>query len=63
MNKLQKSLPDLRYTVALEYTGQYRNGAAGKQHVTRFCGEFVVGSDTQQQAIEAAHSHSEERLA
>jgi len=49
---------DRRYTITQEYTG-----AATRQHVLRFCNDFVSTHRTRDQAAAAQERHAEERSA
>lgn len=55
--KLQKTVNDARYTIALEYTG-----LPSATIVVRFCGEFIGQGQTVDQAILQAVFHQGERL-
>ena len=54
--KLQRTVNDKRYSIALEYTG-----AISQQYVLRFNGAFVSSSVTLNQALLEAIVHSDAR--
>jgi hypothetical protein len=60
---------DRRYTVRIEATGAYLPGHGGcipdmpgYQHVARFCGEFISGHSTHDEARAAADVHNRIRM-
>ncbi len=48
-----KRLPDSRYTVAAEFTGNPRRHGQ-PCHVARFCGEWIGRADTRGEAVTMA---------
>lgn len=56
---------DSRYTVNLEFTGEYKKkpkGAKqGQMYVARFCGEYIGASETKKEANLLCIFHDDER--
>jgi len=58
------SIPDERYSIAVEYCGETHSDAwlkPGQAYVVRFCGEWVGKGPTKAAAEEVARDHDERR--
>jgi hypothetical protein len=51
-----KRVTDIRYTITQEFTGH-----AKRQHVARFCGEWIGSAGDYAEAVAIAQEHSDNR--